>query len=152
MSQLDCDAHEAKMSAKKITAGEIPAFEGLESKLHEKIEQELIRRRWYYVRSRMDKKSTQPKGVPDFIIASPAKEYNPNQYPFTFWIEVKRKGSKLTKEQNITRHVLLALGHKWVRRLQLRRISEFHWQLKRPDISEKPVIVLRVSGGIILVD
>ena len=104
MSQLDCDAHEAKMSAKKITAGEIPAFDGLESKLHEKIEQELIRRRWYYVHSRMDKKSTQAKGIVDFVIAAPNG--------VTYWCEIKRKGGKLSLEQNISRHILVGLNHK----------------------------------------
>jgi hypothetical protein len=85
------------------------AHDGLESELHTKIEDDLKRRRWYYVRSRMDKKSTQQKGVPDFIVAAPEKFDRVS----TYWIEVKRNGSKLTPEQNVTKHVLQALGHKW---------------------------------------
>jgi hypothetical protein len=83
------------------------AYPGLESDLHDQIVAELIRRRWFFVHSRMDCRTTTQKGVPDFICAAPG---NP---PDTFWIEAKRKGAKLSKEQNITRHILLALGHKY---------------------------------------
>ena len=76
-----------------------------ESDLHDEIVAELIRRRWFFVHSRMDCRTTQQKGVPDFICASPGGK--------TYWLEIKRKGAKLTKEQNITRYCLLALGHKW---------------------------------------
>lgn len=75
-----------------------------ESDLHAEIAAELVRRRWFFVRSRMDKKTTCQKGVPDFICAAPDGR--------TYWIECKRKNAKLSKDQNITRHVLLALGHK----------------------------------------
>jgi len=96
-------------------------FEGKESVLHDQIIAECQRRRWWFAHSRMDKKTTQSKGIPDFIIAASstsikafADYYNkPMNTPLTYYIEVKRKGAKLTKEQNITRHVLLALGHKW---------------------------------------
>ena len=89
------------------TTSETPklAFDGPESALHELISAELRRRRWYFVTSRMDKRSTNQVGTPDFIVAKPDG--------VTIWAEIKRKGSKLTPEQNITRHVLLALGHKF---------------------------------------
>jgi RecB family endonuclease NucS len=90
--------------APKCSENEMPSFRK-ESDLHDKIIAELIRRRWYFVHSRMDCRTTQLKGVPDFICASPDGR--------TFWIEVKRKGAKLTKEQNVARHCLLVLGHKW---------------------------------------
>ena len=90
-------------------AGE--AFVGREAELHRQIEDELIRRRWYFVHSRTDRKTTQKKGVTDFIVAAPFSP--PFGEPKTFWIEIKRKGGKLTKEQTATRHVLLALGHRW---------------------------------------
>lgn len=81
------------------------AFPGPESDLHDLISEELVRRRWYFVRSRMDRPTTQQAGVPDFICAAPDGK--------TYWIECKKKGGKLSKEQNITRHVLLALGHRY---------------------------------------
>ena len=81
-----------------------------ESDLHDQIEAELKRRRWYYVHSRMDRATTTQLGVTDFIIAAPPTG-NVGQ-PRTFWVECKREGEKLNKEQTVTKHVLLALGHK----------------------------------------
>ena len=82
-----------------------PCQDSREASIHAKIEAELVRRRWYYVRSRFDRATTQQPGVPDFICAAP--------YGKTYWIEVKKPGGKLTKEQNITRHVLMALNHNY---------------------------------------
>ncbi len=79
------------------------ASHALESDLHKAIEAELKRRRWYYVHSRMDKRTTTQLGVTDFIVAIPGGK--------TLWCEAKRKGGKLSQEQNITRHILLASGH-----------------------------------------
>jgi hypothetical protein len=87
------------------------AFDGKESELHKQIEEELKRRRWYYVHSRTDRATTQQKGVPDFIIAMPENKYGDD--PQTLWIEVKKKGGKLSPEQTITKHVLTALGHRF---------------------------------------
>ena len=73
----------------------------LESELHQSIEAYCKQRRWYYVHSRMDARTTTAKGVPDFIIALPSGR--------TLWIECKRKGGKPTSEQ---------LGaHQWLRSL-----------------------------------
>lgn len=82
-----------------------PPHEGPESKLHEFIADDLRRRRWYFVHSRMDARTTTAKGVPDFICAAPGG--------LTCWLEIKRKGGKLTPEQTVVRHVLLALGHRY---------------------------------------
>lgn len=90
----------------------VDAFEGLESELHDKIAEDLRARRWYFVRSRMDKRTTQKKGVPDFIVAGISHSNYDNE-PVTHWIEVKRKGEKLSTDQNIAKHCLLALGHRW---------------------------------------
>ena len=76
-----------------------------ERDIHDAIEYELNRRRWYYVHSRTDKPTTQRAGVPDFIIALPDGN--------SLWVEVKKKGGKLSAEQNITRHILLSLGHRF---------------------------------------
>ena len=76
-----------------------------ESKLHDQIEAELKLRRWYFVHSRMDRASTQQAGVVDFIIAAP--------HGITYWVECKKRGNKLSKEQNITRHILNALSHRY---------------------------------------
>lgn len=79
------------------------AFEGPESKLHDKIIEDLRRRRWWFCHSRTDKRTTQQLGVPDFIVAAPLG--------VAWFIEVKKKGGKLTKEQNIARHCLVSLDH-----------------------------------------
>lgn len=76
---------------------------GREESIHDQIEADLINRRFYYVHSRMDKRTTTALGVPDFIVAAPNC--------VTLWIEVKRRGGKLSKEQQITKHILLALNH-----------------------------------------
>lgn len=112
-TQADVDANNAKRLPK--VAQPEDAYDGPERDLHDRIEEELIHRRWYYVHSRTDRPTTQTFGVTDFIIAAGTKSVFDKHvfYGRTFWIEVKRKGSKLTKEQNITRHVLTALGHRW---------------------------------------
>jgi hypothetical protein len=97
----------SKQDAEFLPASAFPMGSevGRESDLHDEIVSELIRRRWYFVRSRMDRPTTQQEGVPDFICAAPDGR--------TFWIECKAKGNKLSKAQTISRHCLLALGHKW---------------------------------------
>lgn len=76
-----------------------------EGKLHAEIIADLKQRRLYYVHSRMDRPTTTALGVTDFIIAAPNG--------ITHWIEVKRRGGKLTSHQNVTRHILLAAGHRY---------------------------------------
>jgi len=78
---------------------------GKESELHSQIEAELKRRRYYYIHSRTDKRATNNIGCPDFVICAPNG--------VTLFCEIKRKGGKLSPEQTIMRHVLLALGHKY---------------------------------------
>ena len=79
--------------------------DGPERAIHDQIEATLKFKRYFYIHSRMDRATTNQLGTPDFIIAAPDGR--------TFWIEVKRKGGKLTPDQSITRHILLALGHKY---------------------------------------
>jgi hypothetical protein len=62
----------------------------LESSLHDYILDWCHSKGWLAVHSRMDKKSTQAKGVSDFIIVCP------NTVAF---IECKKRGNKPTKEQ-----------------------------------------------------
>jgi hypothetical protein len=103
-TQFDADRINARNAPKSLPEdGAGQAFEGREAALHLLIEDELKRRRWYYVHSRTDRATTQQAGVPDFIIATPNGK--------TLWIEAKRKGGKLSVEQNVTRHILLAMGH-----------------------------------------
>lgn len=93
--------YESRRAPKKPIAAN--ASNEPERQLHDKIEAELKRLRWYYVHSRMDQSTTTQLGVTDFIIAVPGGR--------TLWLEVKRKGGKLSQEQNIARHILTALGH-----------------------------------------
>ena len=100
-SEFELQNYEARRAPKKHFEPSDATTE--ESKLHDDIEEELRRLRWYYVHSRMDKKTTTQLGVTDFIIAIPGGK--------TLWCEAKAKGKKLTIEQNITRHILSAAGH-----------------------------------------
>ena len=104
MTLAEVLAHNAKVSGKALPAGEAIAA-GTEKKLHQKISEDLTARRWFFVHSRCDRPTTQAAGVPDFIIAKPDG--------VTIWIECKAKGGKLSVEQNVTRHVLLALDHRF---------------------------------------
>lgn len=70
-----------------------------ESDLHDDIEKELKRRGWYYVHSRMDRATTQAKGVPDFIVAVPLQRGVACGHSRTLWIEAKGANGKLTPEQ-----------------------------------------------------
>lgn len=115
-SQLDVDRINARNSKKPQVFNDPMAYLGKESDLHDQIEAELKRRRWHYVHSRTDRKTTQAKGCPDFIIAAPGRSiYQGGGFDTclatTYWIEVKKKGGKLSPEQNVVRHVLTALGH-----------------------------------------
>lgn len=108
-TQAEVDRHNAKIAAAKagksgIVATDHKPYDGQEGDIHDKIEEELHRRRWYYVHSRRDKKTTNQLGVTDFIIAKPDG--------VTLWVECKRKGAKLDVDQNIAKHCLLALGHR----------------------------------------
>jgi len=73
--------------------------------IHEQIMDYCRSKGWLYVHSRTDQKSTCPCGTPDFVIAANGG--------VTFWIEVKRKGSKPTTEQ-LGKILMLqtCLGHK----------------------------------------
>jgi len=94
-----------------------PSTPPLESELHKDIEAELKRRRWYFCNSRMDRKTTTQLGVPDFVIAAPDG--------VTFWIEAKRKNGKLSPEQTISRHCLLAHGHKYATVFTIKEFTDF---------------------------
>lgn len=75
----------------------------IESELHDEIIRVCKCRGWFYVHARMDKRTTQACGTPDFIIADGNGE--------TYWIECKRKGSKPTPEQLATICHLRHNGH-----------------------------------------
>jgi hypothetical protein len=62
----------------------------LEKELHKNVHRELTRRKIWFVDSRMDKPTTQRKGVPDFICCVHGR---------VLAIELKRPGEGLTPEQ-----------------------------------------------------
>lgn len=74
-----------------------------ESDLHDQIAEYCRERGWYFVHSRMDRKTTTAKGVFDFCIAMPKGR--------VAWIELKRKGGKASMEQLATQVHLRHLGH-----------------------------------------
>jgi len=59
---------------------------------------------WYFVHSRMDKRQTAGIGTPDFVIATRKGDY---------YIEVKRKGGKPTREQMAVGIMLQHLGRNY---------------------------------------
>lgn len=105
MSQSQVDAHEAKVRPKSSQDGAGDAFKGKEEELAQLCIAELKRRRWYFTRNTPGRYSTSTAGTVDLIIAAPNG--------ITHWIELKKKSNKLSEAQNITRHVLLALSHRW---------------------------------------
>lgn len=95
-------AHEARLGIKKTQA--MVHSDGSEAALHDQIATEIKRRGWYYVRSRMDRRTTTQRGVPDFIIAADEGR--------VFWIEAKTPKGKLRPEQIGAIKWLEICGHK----------------------------------------
>ena len=62
-----------------------------EADIHDQIEDHCRSKGWYPIHSRMDRATTQRKGIADFIIIAPGG--------VVFFVEVKRPGGKPTPEQ-----------------------------------------------------
>jgi len=88
------------------------AFEGKEEELAQLCISEIRHRRWYFTRNAPGRRQTATAGTPDLIIAG-IDFIDGVQTPVTFWIELKKKGGKLSPEQTVTKHVLTALGHRY---------------------------------------
>ena len=97
-------AYVFKRTSRHIPPETPPDYSDNEGGLHDMIEAELKRRGWYYIHSRMDRKTTTAKGVPDFVIAGPDFQ--------TYWIEAKGAKTKITPEQQGAVDWLVKLGHK----------------------------------------
>jgi hypothetical protein len=91
------EARNIKQPAKR------PDAEKLEGDLHDKILAECDRRLWYPIHSRMDRPTTNGKGVCDFIIAADKGQ--------TFYIECKSATGKLSGDQQIFITWMKRLGH-----------------------------------------
>ena len=114
-TELDITAYNARRKSDcRAEDADLSHFDGKEAELHRLILDECARRRFYVVHSRCDRSTTQQKGVPDMLVAMPDGK--------TLWIEVKVGKNKLTAEQNVTRHVLAALDHKFY---VVRSLNEF---------------------------
>ena len=85
-----------------------------ESDLHRLIATVCKLRGWYFIHSRMDKRTTCNIGAPDFVIALPGGR--------TLWVEAKTSRGKMTPEQERARDMLIRLGH---RQIVVRSIDEF---------------------------
>jgi len=81
---------DAPKASNSLPALDLPSFDGLEKDIHAKIIEECGKRGWYFIHSRTDKRTTQAIGTPDFVIAT---------FTAVWFIEVKRKGTKPTREQ-----------------------------------------------------
>lgn len=75
----------------------------LECDLHDQVETYCRSQGWYYLHSRMDRRTTVTVGAPDFVIFMPQGK--------TLCLELKRKGGKATKKQLETIAHLRKLGH-----------------------------------------
>lgn len=70
-----------------------------ESELHKQINDECSRRGWLVIHSRMDKKTTNGVGTPDFVIYGSQGSSEGTQYPVVFTVEAKSRTGKLRPEQ-----------------------------------------------------
>ena len=97
-----------------------------ESDLHGQIMDDIRRRGWLAVHSRMDMASTTACGVPDFGIVADGGQ--------TYWIECKARGGKLTEEQQAFGAAAQKLGHRyavvWNFAQYLDRINEWRKETK----------------------
>ena len=75
----------------------------VESDLHDRVYEWCRSHALYAVHSRMDRRTTQAKGVPDYLIAFP--------HGVTLWLELKRPKGKATPEQSGALLALNVLGH-----------------------------------------
>jgi len=93
--------HMSLVPVEKPADDAVPA--GGEKNLHQQIEAELNNRRWLFIHSRMDMRTTVAKGVPDFQIYPPGAP--------AFFIEAKTRTGKLSPEQMAFKFVADLSGH-----------------------------------------
>lgn len=96
-------AAEARIQGKRGFVVAPPNAPESEAKLHRQIIEELDRRVWGYVHSRMDKRTTNKRGVCDFIILADGGR--------TFLIECKLPGKKFSQDQLIFETLSRHNGH-----------------------------------------
>jgi len=104
MTSQQVAEHQARVAKAVPQECASAASGGRESKLHDEIIAHCKKMGWYFVHSRMDKRSTNAVGTPDFIIAAKGG--------MTFWIEAKAKGGKPTPPQRDANYWLNMLGHR----------------------------------------
>lgn len=91
-----------------------------ESTLHNDIIAHCRSQGWLYIHSWMDKRATNQKGTPDFIIFMPAGK--------VLCVECKAKGGKQTSEQQAMEAYLRKLGHAYA---LVFNMEEFHAAIQR---------------------
>jgi hypothetical protein len=106
--------HRVKQSMKNNTLRDVP-----EKEIQDDIEKYLRLNSIYFVRSRMDRKTTTEPGTPDFVICRPCTPCvgdagfgitRPAQF---IALEVKRPGELPTSEQTVHAQRIQASGGKW---------------------------------------
>ena len=106
MTQLEVDAFNAKHNKPPSAPTDTDAIAaGKEAELHQHIINELHRRRWLYIHSRMDRATTTAKGVPDFTIFKPGGD--------TLFLEAKTKTGKQSTEQRAFENAAKASGYQY---------------------------------------
>ena len=106
MSSISTAQFQEMLARTERNAGRVPQPSEpveKESDLHDDIIRFCRAHGLYYVHSRMDRATTQAKGVSDFVIAVDGG--------VTVWIEAKAKRGKVTTEQLATIAHLKRLGH-----------------------------------------
>lgn len=103
ITHADYIAMQARIAPKGRTEP-TESYDGPERDLHEQISADLRTRGLYHVHSRMDRPTTTDLGVVDYIVALPDAK--------TLWLEVKRKGGKMTPHQIGVKMMLEKMGHR----------------------------------------
>jgi hypothetical protein len=106
ISSFEFEQMKARVSRGLSDGLAMEADDGQESELHQKIISECQTRRWYFIRSKMHKKSTINPGAADFTIFG--QKFGA---PFVYSVECKAKGKKQSQEQVIAMHSLKSTGH-----------------------------------------
>lgn len=105
-TQSDFNAYQARREADVAYVRGVIAKVDKEDVLHDAIEAYCRSQGWLYVHSRMDKRTTNQTGTPDFIVALPGG--------VTLWAEIKKGKEKLSGAQMSVAAQLRHHDHRYV--------------------------------------
>lgn len=130
MTQAEVDAHQARINPP--SEGERAGVaDGEEGDLQQDILDEIARRGWWAMWSRMDKPTTFEKGTPDFVIFA--------QFPNAYLIEAKTRNGKRSLDQDRVAARARRLG--WTVHV-VRTLQQFNEAVARP--AQLPDVAQRI--------